>query len=166
MHTHVRPTSLVQNTDRILEMVNYKHTQCHLFRTSESQIIHNAIYLQIAKVKAYTVSCIYNWQKSKHTLCHLFTTGKSQRIHGAIHLKLAKSKHAQCQPITTAKHQNIHSVFYLQLVTYFCLLQEGKNENTTNNKQSKASKQTNRPCRYFLTSAFLKNQCQILQGEF
>ena len=180
MHTHVRPTSLVQNTDRILEMVNYKHTQCHLFRTSESQIIHNAIYLQIAKVKAYTVSCIYNWQKSKHTLCHLFTTGKSQRIHSAIHLKLAKSKHAQCQPITTAKHQNIHSVFYLQLatikpytvpsilqlVTYFCLLQEGKNENTTNNKQSKASKQTNRPCRYFLTSAFLKNQCQILQGEF
>lgn len=174
MHTHVRPTSLVQNTDRILEMVNYKHTQCHLFRTSESQSIHNAIYLQIAKVKPYTVPYIYNWQKSKHTLCHLFTAGKSQRIHSAIHLQLAKSKHAQCQPITTAKSQSIHSAIclqlatikpytvpsILQLVTYSWLLQEGKNENTTNNKQSKASKQRNRPCRYVLTSAFLKSQCQ------
>lgn len=169
MHAHSRQTSKPgPNTDRILEIVNYKHTQCHLFRTSKSQSIHSAIYLQIAKV------IIIHWQKLKHTQCHLFTTWKSQGIHSAIHLQLAKSKHTRCQPITTAKNRNVHSVIYLQLatiktytvpsilqmVTYFCLLQEGKNENTNNKKQSKASKQTNRPCRYVLTSTFLKNQCQ------
>ena len=132
MHAHSRQTSKPgPNTDRILEIVNYKHTQCHLFRTSKSQSIHSAIYLQIAKViiihlqlakiKAYTVSSIYNLKKSRNTQCRPFTTGKIKAYTVSANYNCQKSKRAQCHLFTTGNNQNIHSAIYFTNGNIFLL---------------------------------------------